>query len=202
MIKRVLIFIGLSVSLIIGSCATITQGTSQLVTINSNVDGAGVYLNGAQIGKTPFASEIKKGKEALTIRKEGYSSHTLSLSKSLEPIFWGNIITGGTLGSITDFATGAAYSYSPSSYQVELYKEGEGKEAFLNRYELRRYALLNITDISVDLGNNGGDHLETLITLASLPYNQQSIDLMRSKFETSNGNEVVFGKEVVKLLDA
>ena len=106
------------------------------------------------------------------------------------------------MGSITDFATGAAYSYSPSSYQVELYKKGEGQEAFLNRYELRKYALLNITDIAVDLGNNGGDHLETLITLADLPYNQQSIDLIQSKFETSNGNEIVFGKEVVKLLDA
>jgi len=181
---------------------TLTKGTSQLVTINSNVEDAGVYLNGAQIGETPFAQEIKKGKDALVIKKEGYKSHTLSLSKSLEPIFWGNIITGGTLGSITDFATGAAYSYSPSSYQVELYKKGEGQEAFLNRYELRKYALLNITDIAVDLGNNGGDHLETLITLADLPYNQQSIDLIQSKFETSNGNEIVFGKEVVKLLDA
>lgn len=202
MTKRLLLLFGITISLFLASCVTLTQGTSQLVTINSNVEDAGVYLNGAQIGETPFAQEIKKGKDALVIKKEGYESHTLSLSKSLEPIFWGNIITGGTLGSITDFTTGAAYSYSPSTYQVELYKKGEGQEAFLDRYELRKYALLNITDISVDLGNNGGDHLETLITLAELPYNQESIDLIRSKFETSNGNEVVFGKEVVKLLDA
>lgn len=201
MTKRTLL-VGIVLSLFLGSCVTLMKGTKQLVTINSNVEDAGVYLNGAQIGTTPFASEIKKGNDALTIKKEGYRSHTLSLSKSIEPIFFGNIITGGTLGSITDFATGAAYSYSPSTYQVELYKKGEGQEAFLDRYELRKYALLNMTDISVDLGNNGGDHLQTLITLAELPYNQDSIDLVQSKFEISNGNEITFGKEVVKLLDA
>ncbi|NGP89681.1 PEGA domain-containing protein [Fodinibius halophilus] len=202
MIKRTLLLLGISASIIIAGCATLTKGTTQIVTINSNVDGAGVYLNGAQIGETPFASKIKKNEDALVIRKEGYKSHTLSLSKSLEPIFWGNIITGGTLGSITDWISGAAYSYSPSTYQVELYKKGEGQEAFLNRYELRRYTLFNMTDIAIDLGNNGGDHLETLIALASLPYNQESIDLIKSKFETTDGNEVRFGKEVVKLLDA
>lgn len=196
------LLIGVLISLFLGSCVSLMKGTDQTVTINSNVDGAGVYLEGAKIGETPFVSKIKKNKDAVTIKKEGYKIHTLSFSKSLEPMFWGNIITGGTLGSITDFATGAAYSYSPSSYQVELYRKGEPAEAFLNRHELRRYALLNITDISIDLGNDGGNHLETLITLADLPYNQESIDLVRSKFKTSNGNEIVFGKEVVKLLDA
>lgn len=201
MTQRSLLALGITIALFIAGCATLTKGTSQLVTINSNVDGAGVYLNGAQVGETPFAQDIKRGKDALTIKKEGYKPHTLSLSKSLEPIFWGNIIIGGTLGSITDFASGAAYAYSPSSYQVELYKKGEGEEAFLNRYELRRYALLNLTDISIDLGNDGGEHLETLVALAKLPYNQESIELIRSKFESTNGSEILFGKEVVKLLD-
>lgn len=196
------LLIGITLSLFLASCVTLMKGTEQTVTINANVDGAGVYLEDTKIGETPFVSKIKKNKDAVTIKKEGYRTHTLSFSKSLEPMFWGNIITGGTLGSITDFATGAAYSYSPSSYQVELYKKGEGEEAFLNRYELRRYALLNMTDISVDLGNNGGNHLETLMSLAELPYNQESIDLIRSKFEISNGNEITFGKEVIKLLDA
>lgn len=200
MIKRLLL-LGIT-SLFFASCVSLMKGTQQTVTINANVEGAGVYLENAKIGETPFVGKIKKNKEAVTIEKKGYRTHTLSFSKSLEPMFWGNIITGGTLGSITDFATGAAYSYSPSSYQVELYKKGEETVTFLNRYELRRYALLNMTDISIDLGNDGGNHLETLITLTEMPYNQESIELIRSKFEISKGNELVFGKEVVKLLDA
>lgn len=178
------------------------KGTEQTVTINSNVDGAEIYLEGIMIGKTPFVGSIKKNKDALRIEKEGYKTYTVSLSKSLEPIFWGNIITGGTLGSITDFATGAAYSYSPSSYQVEMFKEGESEAAFLQRLELRKYAMVYVTDISVDLGNEGGDHLETLIKLADLPYNKESIELVRSKFELSNGDEVKFGKEITTLIGA
>ena len=200
MSKRSLL-IGITLSLFLASCVSIMKGTKQTVTINSNVDGADVYLEGQRIGETPFVGKIKKNKEAVTIKKNGYRTHTLSFSKSLEPLFWGNIITGGTLGSITDFATGAAYTYSPSSYQVELYKKGEETATFLNRYELRRYALLNMTEIAIDIGNGGGNYLETIITLAGLQNNQESIDVIRAKFNASNGNEIEFGNEVVKLLE-
>ncbi|REL24834.1 PEGA domain-containing protein [Rhodohalobacter sp. SW132] len=199
--KNALLF-GISIIsfLVIASCATLTQGTKQTVTINSNVDGAQVYLEGAQIGTTPFVGEIPKNKEALTIQKDGYRTHTLSFSKSLEPIFWGNIISGGTIGSLTDFVSGAAYSYSPSSYQVEMYRDGESDAAFMQRFELRKYAMTHITDISVDLGNDGGEHLKTLINLAELTYDDASIDLIKSKFAFSQGNEIIFGNEVVELI--
>ena len=103
-----------SLSLFITSCATIATGTTQLVTINSNVDGATVSLDGVNVGKTPFTGEIKKNGKVVTIEKEGYKTYTIALSSSLEGLFWGNIIIGGTLGSITDFASGAAYKYAPA----------------------------------------------------------------------------------------
>jgi len=199
--KHTLLFgISAIILLVIASCATITQGTEQTITINSNVDGAGIYLEGARIGETPFVGKIPKNKDAITIQKDGYRTHALSFSKSLEPIFWGNIITGGTLGSLTDFASGAAYSYSPSSYQVELYRVGESDEAFLKRFELRKYAMIHITDISIDLGNDGGEYLETLINLAHLSYNDDSIDLIKLKFASSQGNDIIFGNKVVELI--
>ena len=153
------------------------------------------------VGTTPFVGDIKKNKAALTIQKEGYKTYTLSLSKSLEPMFFGNIITGGTLGSITDFATGAAYTYSPSSYQIEMYKDGESSTAFLQRLEVRKYAMLNITDISADLGNGDGEYLQTLIELADKPYNNDSKQIVSEAFEMSHGNEVVFGKHITDLIE-
>lgn len=199
--KNKLLF-GISILLltVLASCATLTKGTEQTITINSNVDGAGVFLEGSQIGTTPYVGKIPKNKEAVTIEKDGYRTHTLSFSKSLEPIFWGNIISGGTLGSLTDFVSGAAYSYSPSSYQVELYNNSESDAAFLQRFELRKYAMTYITEISIDLGNEEGEYLETLIDLADLTYDYTSIDLIKSKFASSKGNEIIFGNKVVELI--
>ena len=117
-------------------------------------------------------------------------------------MFFGNIIIGGTIGSITDFATGAAYTYSPSSYQVELVSSEESSSAFLQRFELRKFAILNISDIAIDLGNDRGGYLETLIKLAGLDYNQESIELIRTKLDKSKGDEILFGKQVSEILDA
>jgi hypothetical protein len=188
--------------LFIGSCATILKGTEQTITINSNIDDAEIFLDGVKIGETPFVGMVKKNKNALRVEKEGYKDYSLSLSKTLEPVFWANIISGGTLGSITDFATGAAYAYAPASYQVELYKEGETEAAFLQRLELRKYAMINITDISVDLGNSGGNYLRTLIELAELDYSKSNIELIKAKFDETKGNEVLFGNEIVALIQA
>lgn len=199
--KKITFLISLLISLfLLGSCATIMKGTEQTITINSNVDNADIYLEGIKIGETPFVGKIKKNKDALRVEKEGYKPYTLSLSKNLEPIFWGNIISGGTLGSITDFATGAAYAYSPSSYQVEMFKEGETETAFLQRFELRKYALTYTTDISIDIGNDGGKYLQTIIELAGLEYNDDNIKVIEDKFDEAKGNEVIFGNKIVDLI--
>lgn len=108
----------------ITSCATVVGGTSQTVSIDSNVKGADVVVNGAMVGQTPFAGSISRGKStSVTIRKEGYRSKTVILNTEVEPIFWGNIIVGGVFGSTTDLASEAMYKYTPASITIELERD-------------------------------------------------------------------------------
>ena len=186
--------------LTITNCVTITKGTEQLVTVNANVEGASVALDGIIIGTTPFASTIPKNQNSLTISKEGYETYTMALSKEIDPNFFGNIITGGTIGSITDFATGAAYTYSPSNYQVELRKEGETVTEFSRRFHLRQYALLNMSEIAIDLGNGEGEYLETLLVLSNLSNTNENIELLKDAYNNSNGYEIRFGQVMVDIL--
>ena len=103
------------------SCASILKGTSQVVTINSNVKGATVSVNGVDVGKTPFTGPIPRGSEtALRLEKAGYEEKTITLYTEVEPVFWGNIIFGGSFGSSTDYGTGAMYRYSPSTFDIDL----------------------------------------------------------------------------------
>lgn len=187
-------------SILFTSCATITTGTTQLVTITCNAEGADVYLDGIAVGTTPFTGEIDKNGKVITIEKEGYKKHTIALSTSLEGIFWGNIIIGGTLGSITDFASGAAYKYSPASFQVELYPDSMALNDFKKRYELRKFAMVNMSNISIDLSNNAGHYLNSLLHLANLDKNENSYKIIKDILIKSKGDQVTFGKNIIELL--
>lgn len=111
-------------SLVFGSCATIVGGTSQTISIDSNVKNAEVVVDGVVVGKTPFVGSIKRSKTtSVSIRKAGYNPRTTILNTEVEPIFWGNIIVGGFFGSTTDLASGAMYKYTPASINMDLEPE-------------------------------------------------------------------------------
>ncbi len=190
-----------AISIFFVSCATIVTGTKQSVSIMSNVDGADVFLDGSKIGQTPFVGEMPKNGKTITIEKKGYKKYSIALSTSLEGIFWGNIITGGTLGSITDFASGAAYKYAPASFQVELIADKASLENFKMQYALRKFAMLNMSNISIDLSNNSGTYLHSLLYLAHMEMNDNTVKIIREKLVKSNGSQVVFGSSMVELLN-
>ena len=78
-------------------------------------------MNGASVGKTPYTGPIPRGSETtLSLAKEGYVDKSITLYTQVEPIFFGNIIFGGSFGSSTDYGTGAMYRYAPSTFDVEL----------------------------------------------------------------------------------
>src|SRR5688500_13529188 len=129
------------------ACATVMQRKNQTITVTSNVEGADVLLDGQRLGTTPFAGVAPKHKSMPMVQKAGYQTASLALSKTLEPAFWGNIIIGGTLGSITDFATGAAYQYAPASYQVELRSASQSEADFAAQVKLRGFAMIYMNEI-------------------------------------------------------
>lgn len=183
-------------------CATIATGTKQLVTINCNVKGATVKLDGRVVGQTPFIGEIRKNGKIITVEKTGYQPHKIAMSTTIEGMFWGNIITGGTLGSLTDFASGAAYKYSPASFQVDLIADNASVIDFKESHELRKFAMINMSNIAIDISNKSGNYLETVIYLAKLDNNTNSKEIIKQKFIESNGDQVRFGNLMVELLNA
>ncbi len=150
--------------------------------------------------KTPFTGKIKRGKKLLKVKKEGYKTYNIALSKSIEGAFWGNIILGGTLGSLTDFASGAAWAYAPSSFQVELIKDGMSLKEFQESTALKKFAMIHMSDISIELASNNGPYLSSLIELAKLEGSEEDIDLIRKNIEASNGDQVAFGNLMTKVL--
>lgn len=108
-------------------CASIVDGSSQVVSFNSNPNSARVLVNGTEIGKTPLSTQIKRsGDTVVLFRKDGYEDQTVSLQTKLNPWFWGNILCGGTIGSTTDGLSGAVREYAPNSYYATLEPSSSG----------------------------------------------------------------------------
>ena len=96
-------------------CASIVDGSSQVVSFNSNPNSARVVVDGAEIGTTPLSTQIKRSNDTVVMfRKDGYADQTITLQTKLNPWFWGNIIFGGFLGSTTDGISGAVREYAPN----------------------------------------------------------------------------------------
>lgn len=144
------------------SCATVISGTSQAITIDSNVQGADVKIEGNSVGVTPYSGKIKRQKEAIAfVSAAGYSAQSVTLTTSFNPvailsIFWDY--------STTDCLTGAVWEYSPNSYYVNLKPLETADSEFRRESTLKAFAMTYFPEIQVELAASGGPRLESLRT--------------------------------------
>jgi hypothetical protein len=99
-------------------CASIVEGTSQEITVNTNPAPAtcGLYRQGTKIGEiasTPGSVLIKKTKYDITVLcvKDGYQQATYLNHSGAAGATFGNIVLGGGIGWAIDSASGADNKY-------------------------------------------------------------------------------------------
>ena len=188
------------VSLCVVSCATILGGTDQPITIDSNVRGAMLQMDGMNLGQTPFTGNIKRDKDPIvTISHPGYQSEQLVLSSTLRGLVAVNIITGGPFGTTTDFASGAAWEYSPNTYYVNLRPSYQTQNDFIEESQIRYFAMLNHSQVAIDANASNGEYMLALADLmGSKMDREEAIDTIRTALAVSDGYQLTFGDELVK----
>lgn len=117
--KRVLILGGAALAL--AGCSTITEGTSQRLSINTSPPGASCELtrHGESLGKidpTPGSIEIQKTKYDIMVecKKDGYQTATYVNHSDVAAATVGNILIGGGIGWAIDSASGSDNKYEPT----------------------------------------------------------------------------------------
>jgi len=114
-------------AIIVASCASIYNGTSQEITVNSNVSGALVELNGVELGYTPFRGKIKRGKTSrIKVSKSGYLAGDVELIKKRDEN--GLMIGNAVLGLVT-FGT----PFFAKAYYENFYGYPERKRDYEDR---------------------------------------------------------------------
>ncbi len=171
---------------VLAGCASIINGKTQTVSFQSTPSGATVTLNGTVMGVTPIGTMIQRRNDAtLTVSKEGYKTFTTPMTTSIEPWFWGNIVIGGVLGSVTDAVTGAMYQYAPGQYLVTLEPEAGSKVSApvekSKKDKAREFIILSYNQIVADLSKGVGSYVNSLMGLLEFAKNDEAAALRRIK---------------------
>ena len=118
-------------------CASIIEGTSQTLTINTNPQSADCTLwrEGLAIGqvRTPGGVVVEKTKHDIELKctKQGYQEATATLPSEIEGATFGNIILGGFIGWGIDSASGADNHYPDATTITLVPVENVGEEPII-----------------------------------------------------------------------
>ena len=128
-------------------CAAIIHGTKQDISVNSNPSGVNVYVMGVHKATTPAVIEVSRKDSNIILRfeKDGYEPVEIALDRSIDGWIWGNIALGGVIGLVVDFATGAAYKFTPDMVTANM-----EKLATLNSNTLYGKAFIEIEILDVN----------------------------------------------------
>jgi hypothetical protein len=111
----------------LGGCATVTRGTTEMVQIQSSPAGAAATTSLDKSCKpTPCSIDIpRKSEFTVTVSKPGFVSQTVEVKSKLSAkggvgMVANMALPGGTLGLVTDVATGAGLDHEPNPVTVQL----------------------------------------------------------------------------------
>jgi membrane-bound inhibitor of C-type lysozyme len=121
--------LAVSAALSLSACATVTRGTSEAFTVNTDPSGAAVRTTaGFACDATPCTWKMpRKAEFDVTITKPGYKTvqtHVVhQVSSGGGAAMAGNVILGGLIGAGVDVATGAMMELKPNPLTVKLESE-------------------------------------------------------------------------------
>jgi hypothetical protein len=109
------------------SCATVTRGTTQALTVTSEPEGATITATNGLSGVTPATFTVSR-KSGFTVHfeKDGYAPVDVPVAAQIHgaggAALAGNIIAGGIIGAIVDSSTGATNDLTPNPVHAVLVK--------------------------------------------------------------------------------
>ncbi|MDW7645473.1 MAG: PEGA domain-containing protein [Desulfuromonadales bacterium] len=193
---KIILFLILIIVALYG-CATLVGGTNQQMTFQSEPEGATVKVDGRPLGKTPITITIdKKADQTLSFELVGYKTVSMPLSTTVEPWFFGNILTGGLIGSTTDALSGAIYKYGPDQYYVTLVPV-DGKIS--SKSKTKDFIVAGYKNIIDELNYEKGEYIESLLVLLGVSEDKKEDAIKKIRGLSLAYSEIpVFAEKVVE----
>jgi hypothetical protein len=114
------LFLTVAVALSVSACGTVTRGSNEDVTFNSEPAGAKVTTStGLVCPATPCTFPISRKQEFIaTFEMPGHHSQQIEVKTEVSgggaAGMAGNVVAGGLIGVAVDASTGASYDHTPN----------------------------------------------------------------------------------------
>lgn len=123
-------FVVAAVGILASGCASVVHQTTQQIPVKSDPPGASVTVACGDVANdakltTPTVITVHRKPDYCLIKlaKEGYKAAEFSLTRTMSGWYMGNILAGGIVGFIVDYANGAMWNRSPISVDVKMEQE-------------------------------------------------------------------------------
>ena len=108
-------------AVLLSGCATVVNGPRQKIGVSSTPTGAMVMIDNQQQVLTPASVDLARDQShTLYFHKDGYQDDSFAITSGTSGWVLGNILLGGLIGGVVDFATGSARKLSQDSVHVTL----------------------------------------------------------------------------------
>lgn len=130
--KKIIVIALATLSLGLGGCATVVNGTNQDVKFQSDPEGAVIELITGGTCETPCEYSMKRGHDSrVSFSLDGYKSEFVYLQSRLGGGAFGNILLGGPIGAVVDGSNGASNNIYPRPVYIRLVPVGSDEAAVL-----------------------------------------------------------------------
>jgi hypothetical protein len=103
------------------SCSTILNTTTQEVEIKTTPANAKITIDGKKFGTTPQTVNLDRGSNhVVKLELEGYDTYETQLTRKISTWFWFNIFNGIVPGTLVDFISGSMYKLLPDGFEADL----------------------------------------------------------------------------------
>ncbi len=152
-------------------CATFNSPKEDTIKIDSEPTGAKVFINGEEMGTTPFSRTFRRStfeNKYMVFKKDGYAVKEVTLEKQFNSSSLWNFIFITTTSGATSFGidalSGALIEYSPRAYVVPLAKK-EAEDA-LTSDEKVIFVVQNFESLKKNIVRGAGEHLQSLYDIS------------------------------------
>lgn len=109
--KKAITMTVVACSMALSGCATILSGDTQKVNVTtSNNKSATAVVDGKSF-QVPGTIEVQRKNADMVVKASGNCQGETVAKKDINPVFFVNILTGGPLGSTTDYASESMWKY-------------------------------------------------------------------------------------------
>ncbi len=159
---------------ILCACGTVFSGTTQDISIDSNVKDVSVYIDGAFVCKTPCIYPVERASGSVSIvgKKKGYEDVGMAVKTKMNPAVWGNLIF--VYSWTTDLVSGGAWKYRQDGVYLNMERDNMRKaeaDQFRKDSAVRRFSLFAYSELKIEALKKNGPYIEALSNLSNIGQN-------------------------------